>query len=112
MTPCGIIEVRGFRRAGQNAYIEIRPNAFMTELIRMMAAKTGQRYLIIMTKIFFLRNVPPSCVISSSIRSTPITRETSRQVAIAAIGIITEFVKKSKKSRNCIPRIFTASSGP
>ena len=31
------------------------------------------------------------------------TLDTSRQVAIAAIGIMTELVRKSKKSRNCIP---------
>ena len=37
-------------------------------------------------------------------KSTPMTRETSRQVAMAAIGIMTEFVRKSKKSRNCIAR--------
>ena len=42
----------------------------------------------------------------------PITLEIRRQVAIAAIGIITELVRKSKKSRNCIPMIFTQASGP
>ncbi len=36
---------------------EIHPNAFATELIRMIAAKIGQRYLIIKLKIFFLRKV-------------------------------------------------------
>ena len=40
------------------------------------------------------------------------TRETSRQVAMAAIGIMTEFVRKSKKSRNCIPMTVTPASGP
>ena len=44
--------------------------------------------------------------------STPMTRETSRQVAMAAIGIMTEFVRKSKKSRNCIPMTVTPASGP
>ena len=39
-------------------YIEIHPNAFATELIRIIAAKIGQMYLIITQKIFFLRNVP------------------------------------------------------
>ncbi len=39
--------------------------------------------------------------------STPTIRETSRQVAMAAMGIITELVRKSKKSRNCIPNTVT-----
>ena len=30
----------------------------------------------------------------------------------SAIGIITEFVKKSNRSKNCIPMIFTQASGP
>lgn len=51
-------------------------------------------------------------MISSSILSTPTTFDTRRQVAIAAIGIITEFVMKSKKSRNCIPRILKFARGP
>ena len=37
-------------------YIEIHPNAFATELIRMIAAKIGQRYLIINWKTAFRRN--------------------------------------------------------
>lgn len=86
-------------------HIEIIPNAFATELIRITAAKIGHRYLIIKLKIFFRLKVPFSWVISSSIFLTPITRDTSRQVAMAATGIITEFVRKSKKSRNCIPSI-------
>ena len=40
------------------------------------------------------------------------TRDTSRQVAMAAIGIMTELVKKSKKSKNCIPNTVTPASGP
>ena len=44
--------------------------------------------------------------------STPTFLEIKRQVASAAIGIITELVRKSKKSRNCIPMIFTKPSGP
>lgn len=87
------------------SHIEIIPNAFATELIRITAAKIGHRYLIIKLKIFFRLKVPFSWVISSSIFLTPITRDTSRQVAMAATGIITEFVRKSKKSRNCIPSI-------
>ena len=78
-------------------YIVIIPNAFATELIKMIAAKNGQRYLIIKQKIFLRRNGCPSFVISFSNLSTPTTLDTRRHVAIAAIGIITEFVMKSKK---------------
>ena len=38
-------------------YIEIHPNAFATELTRMIAAKIGQRYLIMITNTFFLLNL-------------------------------------------------------
>ena len=78
----------------------------------MMAAKTGQRKRIMKAKIFFRLNGAPFAVTSSSIFSTPITLETSRQVAIAAIGIMTVFVRKSKKSRNCMPMMVTSASGP
>ena len=93
-------------------YMEIHPNAFATELKRMIAAKIGQRYWIIKLKILFLRKVPPSCSTSSSIFFVPTTLDIRRQVAIAAIGIMTEFVRKSKKSRNCIPMILTHARGP
>ena len=92
--------------------MEIHPNAFATELMRIIAAKTGHRYWIIKKKIFFLRNGFPSSVTSSSIFFTPMTLETRRQVAIAAMGIITELVRKSKKSRNCMPMMVTFASGP
>ena len=92
--------------------MEIHPNAFATELNRIIAAKIGQRYLIIKLKIFFLLKVPSPRTTSSSIFFSPITLEIRRHVAIAAIGIITELVRKSKKSRNCIPMIFTHASGP
>lgn len=62
--------------------------------------------------IFLRLNEFPSFVISSSIFSNPITLETKMQMAIAAIGIMTEFVKKSKKSKNCIPMIVTLDNGP
>ena len=50
------------------SYIEISPNAFATELKRMIAAKIGHKYRIIKQNISFLRNVPSPCVTSSSIR--------------------------------------------
>ena len=93
-------------------YIEIQPNAFAIELIKINAAKIGHKYRIIKQNIFFLRNVPPSWVTSSSIRFTPTTFDTNRHVAMAAIGIITVLVRKSKKSRNCIPIIVTLARGP
>ena len=77
--------------------MEIHPNAFATELNKMIPAKIGHRYCIINRKTFLLLNVPPPYVTSSSILFTPTTLETKRQVAIAAIGIMTEFVRKSKK---------------
>ena len=63
-------------------------------------------------KILFRRNAPPFSVTSCSMRSTPITRETRMQLAMAATGIMTELVRKSKKSRNCMPSIVTLESGP
>ena len=90
----------------------IHPNAFAIELRRIIVANIGQRYLIIKLKIFFLRNFPSPLRTSSSILLRPITFETSIHMANAAIGIITEFVKKSKKSKNCIPMIFTQAKGP
>ena len=82
------------------------------ELNRMISANTGQRYWIMTRKIFFLRKRLSPWMISSSIFATPMTLETRRQVAMAAIGIITEFVRKSKKSRNCMPRMVTEENGP
>ena len=92
--------------------IEIQPNALATELIRMIAAKMGQRYRIIKQKIALRRNGCPPAVTSSVIFSVPITLDTSRQVAMAAIGIMTEFVRKSKKSKNCIPITVAFANGP
>ena len=57
--------------------------------------------------IFLRLNEFPSFVISASTFSNPTTLETKIQIAMAAIGIMTEFVKKSKKSKNCIPMIVT-----
>lgn len=93
-------------------HILMIPNALATELARMTAAKTGQSQRIMKRKILLRRKGWPSSSTSCSILSTPMTRETSRQVAMAAIGIMTEFVRKSKKSRNCIPMTVTPASGP
>lgn len=45
----------------------IQPNAFATELNRMISANTGQRYWIMTRKIFFLRKRLSPWMISSSI---------------------------------------------
>ena len=62
--------------------------------------------------IFLRLNEFPSFVISTSTFSNPTTIETKIQIAMAAIGIMTEFFKKSKKSKNCIPMIVTFGYGP
>ena len=67
------------------------------KLARMIMVKTGHKYLIIKTKIFFRRKVPSPCRISSSMRSIPITLDTRRLVIKAATGIITELVRKIKE---------------
>ena len=85
----------------------LRPEAY-----KIVPGNAGHRYFIMKLNIFFRLKVPFSAVISSSIFFTPTTLETSRQVAIAAIGIITEFVRKSKKSSICIPSICAKPSGP
>ena len=92
--------------------MEINPNAFAIELNKIMNAKIGHKYWIMKLNIFLRLNVFPSCVISASIFSKPTTLETKIQMAIAAIGIMTEFVKKSKKSKHCIPIIVTLDNGP
>ena len=56
--------------------MEIHPNAFATELNKMIPAKIGHRYCIINRKTFLLLNVPPPYVTSSSILFTPTTLET------------------------------------
>ena len=93
-------------------YSAMIPNAFAMELRRIITAKMGQRYLIIMLKTFFLRKLPLSSRTSSSIFPTPTIRVINRQVVKAAIGIMTEFVIKSKKSRNCMPVILILARGP
>ena len=88
------------------------PNAFATELSKIIAAKIGHTYLIMKLKIFSRLNGLLCDFTSWAILSTPITFDTSKQIQIAEIGIITELVKKSKKSKNCIPIIWIDASGP
>ena len=83
-------------------YILIIPKTFNTELIKIMAKKAIQKYLINKLYIFCLLN-SDDILISSSILLSVTECKMSTQVAIAAIGIITEFEIKSKKSRKSIP---------
>ena len=76
--------------------MEINPNAFAIELNKIMNAKIGHKYWIMKLNIFLRLNEFPSCVISASIFSKPTTLETKIQMAIAAIGIMTEFVKNQR----------------
>ena len=78
----------------------------------MIAAKKGHRERIMELNTVLLRNTLPFRVTSWAMRSTPITRETRMQLAMAAMGIITELVRKSKKSRNCIPMMVMPARGP
>ena len=100
------------RSVSATIYIEIQPNALAIELIKMIAAKNGHRKRIMALKTFLLRKGAPFRVTSSAMRSTPMTRETRMQLAMAAMGIITELVRKSKKSKNCMPITVTFASGP
>jgi len=89
--------------------MEIHPNAFATELNKMIPAKIGHRYCIINRKTFLLLNVPPPYVTSSSILFTPTTLETmlmvnkeaqqnrTRTVSPAAIPSKANYRVKSKK---------------
>lgn len=55
--------------------------------------------------------MPPSLT-SSTTNLGPTTKPTTRQVAIAAIGMSTELAMKSKKSRKDIPRGCSMDRGP
>ena len=94
-----------------STYIEIIPSTLAMELHRMIIKHIGARYFRKNWYSFFLR-MEDDCSISSAIRLKPTTRSTKKQVVKAASGIITEFVMKSKKSRNAIPNILTKSSAP
>ena len=60
---------------------------------------------------FFLRK-EEDCSISSEIFLNPTTLRIKKQVAKAASGIITEFVRKSKKSRKSNPKIVILLHAP
>ena len=92
--------------------MEIHPKALAMELMRMTAAKTGHRTRIMALNTRSRRKEQPFRVTSRAMRSTPMTRETRMQLAMAAMGIMTELVRKSKKSRNCIPMMVTFARGP
>ena len=86
--------------------------AALTSSTRIATSRTGaiQR---IMTRCSFSRwNEPAPDLTSSATTLVPTTWPISTQVSTATIGMSTEFEIKSKKSRNCMPMIFTAPSGP
>ena len=97
-----------------SVYMEIQPNAFATELSRMITAKIGQRYWIIKRKTLFpvKRSSAVLPLLLQSFANTDDSGNQNDRLQMAAIGIMTEFVRKSKKSRNCMPMIFTNASGP
>ena len=84
--------------------MEIIPNTFAIELHKIIIRQIGAKYLRKTVYNFFLRK-EEDCSISSEIFLNPTTLRIKKQVAKAASGIITEFVRKSKKSRNAIPKI-------
>ena len=91
--------------------MEIHPNTLATELRRTTMMHTGARQRINRLYIF-LRLKADDFSTSSSIRLSPTTRVTKKQVARAAMGIIRELVRKSKKSRMDIPKRETKSRTP
>ena len=92
-------------------YSVIQPNTLAMELNRIMAIQTGARYFKKKLYSFFRRKAEEHST-SSAIFLKPTTRIMRMQVEKAARGIITELVKKSKKSRKAKPKIFTESQMP
>ena len=74
------------------------------ELHKIIIRQIDAKYLRKTVYNFFLRK-EEDCSISSEIFLNPTTLRIRKQVAKAASGIIIEFVRKSKKSRNAIPKI-------
>ena len=72
------------------------------ELARISPRKKIARYFTQKVKAFSLRKAEVSLT-SSTTAFRPVTRSTKRQVQIAAMGIITELLRKSKKSRMDMP---------
>ena len=85
------------------------PNTFSSELTRMMSRQMGAKYFMNTPYIRFLRNAEESSI-SWAIAFRPTARVMRKQVASAPMGIITEFVRKSKKSSMSIPRTRRKSS--
>ena len=71
----------------------------------------GARYFMKKWYIFLRLNAD-DCSISASILAKPTTRTIRKHVASAAMGIMIELVKKSKKSSSCIPNMRTFSHTP
>ena len=88
-------------------YIKSKELRFNTEETRMARIQMGATKRITIENIFFQPNLPESS--TSSITACGFMKKpTNRQVARAIMGIIMLFVRKSKKSRNCIPMTVTS----
>ena len=81
------------------------------ELSKIITIQIGARYRRQIRNNLSLLNAE-DIRISFAIRSNPITFTIKIQVHKAAIGIMTELLKKSKKSRIVIPRGVTKSQMP
>ena len=92
-------------------YNENKPNTLAIELISIIKMQIGAKYFKKKLYSFFLRKFEDIST-SSAIFLNPTILIIRIQVERAAIGIIIEFVKKSKKSKNDIPNIFTKSKTP
>lgn len=92
-------------------YKEIHPNTLAMELIKIIAIHIGAKYFKKRVYSFFRWNAEEYST-SSTIFFKPTARIINKQVERAAKGIIIELVRKSKKSRNAIPKICTKSNVP
>ena len=92
--------------------ILIQPKTSAMEVSRITIRKIGLRYRIVNSKIFLLRKVCPLFYTSRTICPVPILLVTIRQIQSAAMGIMTEFVRKSEKSRKAIPASLIITNGP
>ena len=92
-------------------YNENKPNTLPIELISIIKMQIGAKYFKKKLYSFFLRKFEDISTYSE-IFLNPTILIIRIQVERAAIGIIIEFVKKSKKSKNDIPKIFTKSKTP
>ena len=94
LRPCG--------RRGASGYITKKPNCWATYAIKMTVTSTGAMYLIMTTNSFSDLNGPDNFTSSTTTFGFTI-HPTNTHAIKAAIGIITEFEMKSRKSRMAVP---------